>query len=258
MSTWNPSRDFFFDISRFGTTQGPLYQDSQGTSGTPKFRFVAGDRFLVNLWFRDRSSGSAVVVDLPTDSVIAMTGRAVISNVRTKLFETTDFALVGTGDSACWQGIISLMGEAIASYFTSNPSSTSLAISVDCEISNPGNTLRTTFQFAIEVTPQNYTGGDPVVEDDPPYPAGNQVLCKSFAGSLPITGGASAMDLDYTSMGLASAPRAILVSVQTPSGADGIMAWLNGVPGLTGSNIVFSAPIPASGEFNLYYLIIPA
>lgn len=183
---------------------------------------VQADAFPVRFRFvraTGVSNAPLEVVQLAAGSVIVFTGKLTSAlSGSTLLFFADAFTEDEDDDGYFYAGIINTATASVLAAFAAlSPSKQTLALTVEVEIQNAGNTQRLSFQNDAILRRQVYAGeGDPA-ETDPEYPPPSAIFLPTrdiFVGEA--TSGAESVDITIP----ASATRCFAAGIRRPSAAD--------------------------------------
>jgi len=253
--TWTRQMNIYLDVDTVGKAVSPLLdvQADSVSRASAGPQFIRGDKFALNLYFRQYSSGAWGGVELSATDEIAFVGKLSSElDDGDSLFSATSFSKVGSGADAYYTATLDLNTAELAAALTGvDP----LDITVDCEIQNAVNSERATLQFAATVAEQGYAGSEGVPTDgDPAYPVPGNIVTK-ICGTEDIVSGADDVTVDISGFSLDAAPAQVLATVQKPSASDlNIFAVVRSV---SSTQIVFdlSAAVD-SADYDLHWLAI--
>lgn len=218
--TWTRQMNLYLNVDAVGSAGSPLL-DVQADAVSPAStgpQFIRGDKFALNIYFRQFSSGAWTGVELGATDAIAFVGKLADElDDGDALFSAVSFSKVGSGTSAYYTATLDLNTSELA---TALATATSIEIVVDCEVQNADNSERATLQFDATVAEQGYVGTEGVpTEGDPAYPVPANIVTK-LCGTESIADAASSVTVDLSSFALATAPSQALLTVEKPSASD--------------------------------------
>lgn len=144
-----------------GAKSGGLDAVLDGTNSTPPNyppALMSGDKCPLKVYFRQKSTDNtaSTYLDLPAGSTLVVAGRTTSGSL---LFASTGFAASGAGtEASCYAGTIDLATAEIEEALTSAAYGSAIAVYVDIEVRNAGNTERLTFRISANLYKQVYDG----------------------------------------------------------------------------------------------------
>lgn len=158
--------NLFIDGMRPGGADAALDGTTSNSSATPP-SFVAGDVLDLKLWFRERAAdgGTSTAMTIPSGSVIVVAGKLADSS-GDLLFSATGFTADGDG----YKATLDLNTTPISTALSSTAHGGYLAIYIDIEVQNAGNTARATYRVNARLYKQVYAGETSPSAVVPPTP----------------------------------------------------------------------------------------
>lgn len=158
--------------------------------------FVQGDHFTLRLAFMEveppETEGDTPTVNfltLPTDDQIVIAGKPGPNIIYgDKFFKSEGFTKVtegeGENEKVYYEALCNLHTEQIRKWFNEQKTR-QVEVEVDVEVQNQGNTERITYRFVVILYSEAYTGGNPPVDADPPYPPASSLITVAQAEIAP-------------------------------------------------------------------------
>ena len=185
ITAWSRTVDLYLDVNAVGGLQPILDGTSSAQGEAPVF--ISGDRFLLRLWFRvpaatGQSSGPA---QLPSGFNLVLAAKAApaegekIADLPT-LFYADGFSEVGADDELHYESMLDLNTAELAAALAS---ASSVAVWIDVEVQQSGNTERATFRIATTVYRQVYEDQAQPTPGAPPYPSPGELVCRHADGA---------------------------------------------------------------------------
>jgi len=245
----------YVDVEKPGGA--PCLLDEKNSSPLDETLYLMqGDKFGLRVYFRQRGSvgSSSTAVDLPADFSLAIAAKETgdLPTAVTVLFSATAFSAVGADDDRYYSATLDLNTSEIA---TALGSDEDIAIKVDLEVRNVGNTERTTYRFAATLLMEAYSNEADPTPGTPTYPAANLVVAKYMG---PVAIDAAADSVAVTGLALSFVPAAVLVSVRKPAGGDNIWATVRDATLAADGFTADLSAAPGTAGYKLDYLLIEA
>lgn len=219
--------------------------DASG-SDAPAPQFVAQDKFEFRAYFLDvnPATGVATAASFDAGSIVMLAVKA------TRLSASATLASVQLTYNAggYWTGTLSFAGtSALAAVASGSP----VRVWVDVQVSNPGGTVRTTWQFSTKLSPQAYYGEGAAEADPDPVPTGRTLM----SGEMEIPIGAGVVDVVLSEAADNTGYSVTAVVVKPTSGSPDILVSSVYGRATTGFSIAFSSP-PETGGYYVSYIIV--
>jgi len=251
MTTWARSRALYLNV--LDLTGADVLLEEKTNAPAKKQEFVLGDKFLLALYFRAKSSTADIseVRTLEGGSTIVVSAKLpALLPVSQTLFYADTFSLVGTGDDARYEGWVDLNTVNLAAAFQTNAQ---ITCRMEVEVQAAGNTDRASFQFDAEFRRQVYSDEGVPSSGDPVYPSAASILLNNHT-KVDIAAGAS--QVVVSGLGLGFVPATVLAWVTKPAGGANILAVLDhDSVGAGGFTVDLTAATP-NANYDLHYLLI--
>lgn len=186
MTVWNKEISLYVDAD-VAEGGAPLLDGKNSSARSALVYFMQGDKLTLNVYFRRRSTSTLTAssaIELPAGYNIVVAAKlAAGMEAATLLFSALDFAAAGAGDDLCYTATLDLNTHEIDAAFAASDA-TFLAIKVDIEVQDAGNTARATFQFDATLKQQAYDGEASPTPGTPSYPLPADIVTKSIDGSF--------------------------------------------------------------------------